>query len=182
MGTKTSFRNEKLIIPLLISEVVGASDVLDMLESYFGKVDHRSDELPFDYTDYYSEEMGPKLRRIICSFEKLVDPATLPDIKESTNRIEGEHLVRTQRRVNLDPGLITLERLVLASTKDNGRRIPLRDGIYAEITLVYHHGEYHATEWTYPDYRSDSYLREFEIIRTIYKQQLKQQEDHALYY
>ena len=175
MGTKAPFRKEKLIVPLLVSEAVVASEVCSNLETYFGTIDHRSDELPFAYTDYYSEEMGSGLRRIICSFEPLVDPATLPEIKVRTNQIESEYLVGSQRRVNLDPGLITLERLVLASTKDNGRRIPLRDGIFAEITLVYHHGEFHATEWTYPDYRSDSYMREFEIIRTIYREQLKYQ-------
>ena len=176
MGTAKSFRNEKLIVPLLLSEDADASDLFERLEAAFGTVDHRSDEILFTYTDYYAEEMGPRLRRIICSFEKLVDPATLPEIKEISNRVENAHRSGSFRRVNLDPGLITLERLVLASTKDNGRRIPLREGIYAEITLVYHHGEYHATDWTYPDYRSEAYLREFEIIRAIYKQQLKQQQ------
>ena len=55
--------------------------------------------------------------------------------------------------LNLDPGYVTLAKLVLASTKDHAHRIYLADCIYAEVTLSYRGGAWQPFEWTYPDYR-----------------------------
>jgi hypothetical protein len=60
-----------------------------------------------------------------------------------------------KRRVNLDPGLLSLYNLVLASTKSFAHRIYLRDGIYAEVTLLYQAGKFSPLAWTYPDYQTD---------------------------
>ncbi len=54
------------------------------------------------------------------------------------------------RTLNLDPGLLSLSRFALATTKDGSHRIPLRDGIYAEVTLVYERGGFHPLPWTVP--------------------------------
>ena len=47
------------------------------------------------------------------------------------------------RRVNLDPGLLSLANLILATTKNRSHRIPLFDGIYAELTLLYAKKQFH---------------------------------------
>ena len=69
------------------------------------------------------------------------------------------------RPLNLDPGYITPAKLVLASTKDHAHRIYLRDGIFAEVTLVYRQRKWQPLEWTYPDYRRDDYQRFFTQCR-----------------
>ena len=77
------------------------------------------------------------------------------------------------RKINLDPGLLDLNRLVLATTKHAGHRIPLAEGIYAEITLHYRRGRFEPLPWTYPDYRSEEYQRILLELREIFHGQLK---------
>ena len=61
------------------------------------------------------------------------------------------------RPLNLDPGYLTEEKLVLASTKDHAHRIYLARGIYAEVTLHYQGGRWQSHDWTYPDFQRDDY-------------------------
>jgi len=63
------------------------------------------------------------------------------------------------RPLNLDPGLVQLGKFLLASTKDQGHRIFLRDGIFAEVTLRFHAGAFEPWPWTYADYREPEVLR-----------------------
>ena len=173
MIRESGFTAEKLIIPVLLGDPAFLDELETMLTAMFGPTDTRSDIIPFEYTDYYEKEMGRNLKRVFFSFLDLVDPIDLPRIKTKTNELESELAAGGLRTVNLDPGLLSLDRFILASTKDNGRRIPLRDGIFAEITLVHHHDDFHFVEWTYPDYRSREYRDFLKSIRDIYKKQLK---------
>ncbi len=173
MGQINPFRPEKLVLPVLISDPAVRPLLLDRLRVRFGEIDYTSVDLPFRQTRYYDEQMGVPITRFFLSFRELVDPGALSGIKIETNRIEAEHLLSARRRVNLDPGLLSLSRFILASTKDGSHRVPLGEGIYAEITLVYERGQYRPLEWTYPDYRSDEYRSILEEIRTLYKAQLR---------
>ena len=67
---------------------------------------------------------------------------------------------------------MALSRFTLATTKENAHRIPLSDGIYAEITLLYARGGFQPLEWTYPDFRSERYRALLSDIRALYKAQL----------
>ena len=69
------------------------------------------------------------------------------------------------RPLNLDPGYLTLAKLVLASTKDFAHRIYLRDGIYAEVTLYYQHHRWEHHQYTFADYRRDDYQQFFSQCR-----------------
>ena len=95
----------------------------------------------------------------------------LADIKRQTNAWEAEYaalgLHPEPRPLNLDPGYITLAKLVLASTKDHAHRIYLGDGIYAEVTLAYRDRRWQPLEWTYPDYRRDDYQQFFTDVPPI---------------
>jgi hypothetical protein len=74
-----------------------------------------------------------------------------------------------ERPVNLDPGLLRLDSVVLASTKPAGQRIYLGSGVHAEVTLIYDKGGYRPLPWTYPDFRSREYLDYFERLRDSLK-------------
>jgi hypothetical protein len=128
---------------------------------HYGPTALISDPFDFTETDYYTSTMGTDLKKQFLAFERLFDPAMLPDIKRQTNDWEDEYAALDRhvepRPLNLDPGYITPAKLVLASTKDHAHRVYLRDGIYAEITLAYHHRCWQPLEWTYPDYRRDEY-------------------------
>jgi len=175
MGKTTQFEAKKLIIGIITVPDVEAGDIEKVLVDRFGPVDYRSRILPFDFTDYYRGEMGGDLLRYFLSFAEHVDPAELPAIKHATNEIEERLSVSGNRRVNLDPGLLDLSRLILATTKDNAHRIPLRNGIYGEITLMYRKKDFVSLDWTYPDYRSEEYREILRNIREKYREDLKRE-------
>ncbi len=158
----------------LLSSLTGADDELKaLLVEQWGAVDFCSAPIAFTFTDYYRGEMGPRIVRTFLSFGKLVDPSCLSRVKLRTNEIENRFRDRGMRRVNLDPGLMALSRFSLATTKESAHRVPLADGIYAEITLLYSKGTFRPLEWTYPDFRSAEYLAALNQIRSLYKDQLR---------
>lgn len=177
MGEEKTFEPWKLFAGLLVSD--GYAPVFDenlklILTEHFGPVDYESPGLPFTYTDYYRREMGENILRKFVSFENLVDPSELWRIKLTTNELEQRFAIRGRRVINIDPGILSLSRLLLATTKDNAHRIPLSGGIYAEITLLYRNKDFTALPWTYPDYQTSAYKEIFSHIRQIFKDQLKQ--------
>jgi hypothetical protein len=120
--------------------------------------------------------MGSPIVRRFFALGSLVNPDRLADVKLATIELESRYAENGRRRVNLDPGLLSSSRLVLASAKDGSQRIPLRDGIYAEVTLTYIRGAFVALPWTYPDFQSEAYHRILSNLRDTYKEQLKQLE------
>jgi len=148
-----------------------------LLAEHAGPVDATSELWPFDFTDYYQVEMGDDLLRRFVSFERLIDPVELAGFKILTNQLEARlcrdcGLPESHRPANLDPGYVTTSKLVLATTKDYGHRIYLRDGIYAESTMHYIDGRWVPWPWTYPDYADARYHAFFEQVRELYKQKL----------
>jgi hypothetical protein len=126
-------------------------------EAAWGPVVLASPAFEFTETDYYENTMGGGLKKQFLAFQRLIDPAQLIDLKLETNHWESEYAALGRhaepRPLNLDPGYITLAKLVLASTKDHSHRLYLGRGIYAEITLSFRSGAWQPSEWTYPDYR-----------------------------
>ncbi len=173
MGTARQPAPVKLIASLLTGQPALLTEVKEALAQTLGPIDFESEWLPFDHTDYYAPEFGPGLQRQIVTFERLVDPTDLPTIKLQTNELEQSLAQGGRRRVNIDPGYISLGKLVLASTKDHAHRLYLDQGIYGEGTLSYQRGHFRPWPWTYPDYGSDRYCALFERIRERYKVQLR---------
>ena len=151
----------KLIVAALSAGREALAAAKTALAASFGDVDCESDILPWNETAYYRTEMGEALLRQLLAFKTLVSPESLAAAKLETNAIEmrlaatakGNDEGALRRRVNLDPGYLDRGKLVLASTKAGPHRLYLSQGIYAEITLLYHHEAFHPLEYTYPDYR-----------------------------
>ncbi|NOY07529.1 MAG: DUF4416 family protein [Spirochaetes bacterium] len=173
MGTVHSFMPEKLVIGILIHDRNLIDRVLMEIENKFGGIDYKSESFLFTFSDYYNSEMGSPLYRSFVSIKKLYRPDDLSSIKIETNEIEEKLSISGKRRVNLDPGIMALSRFVLASTKESSHRIPLKSGIYGEITLMFEKKRFRPVEWTYPDYSSEQYVSILNKIRDIYKEQLK---------
>jgi hypothetical protein len=155
MGEITNFTLEKLVIAVLISKADMLNKLIETLTDNFGPIDFQSSLIDFAYTDYYNLEMGNKIQRVFFSFKNLIDPFTLPNIKIMTNNLENIFLVDNQRKINLDPGMLSLKRFILATSKDNGHRIPLQKGIYGEVTLLFISKKFQKLPWTYIDYQSE---------------------------
>jgi hypothetical protein len=173
MGEITDFTEEKLVIGLLTGPGAPEAACLRALEGLFGPRDYASPRIDFTFTSYYDAELGTPIMRLFISFAALVTPDSLADIKIATNVLEEEFALDGKRRINLDPGTLSLSRFILASTKPSSHRIPLVKGIHAEVELMFEHGSFRPVEWTYADYRSPAYLRVLGDIREIYRDNLK---------
>jgi len=135
----------------------------------WGPVELESPAFSFADTHYYDATMGPGLKKVFFTFQRPFDPAELVEIKLETNRWEEQYAAAAghaePRPLNLDPGYLTLAKLVLASTKDFAHRIYLSRGIYAEITLQYKHRRWQHHEYTFPDYCREDYQEFFTECR-----------------
>ena len=174
MGKALTFEKEKLICGILYTDEERLASVIDSLRQLFGPIDYASSPYSFSgITPYYDKEMGNEVFRIFISFENLVTPDRIAEIKTATNRLEEEYSEDGSRRVNLDPGLIGPGKLVLPTTKPAAHRIALKDGIYAELTLFYARRDYQVLPWTYIDFRMPEVQKMLREIRTIYMKQRK---------
>jgi hypothetical protein len=155
----------KLVVGFLVADRSLAAQIIDALRDPFGPLDLVSPWLPFDYTDYYEREMGTPLQRRLLAFKNLVAQDRLAAFKQISNRVEAGLTVHGRRRANIDPGLLSSERFVLATGKNFSHRIYLGQGIYADLTLIYRHGVFQALPWTYPDYRDGDLHRFLNRVR-----------------
>jgi hypothetical protein len=167
----------KLIIGILAANHNCLHTAADTLTDKFGKIDLTSEVWPFDKTDYYKDQTGPRILRQFISFRKLIAPGKLAKIKHLTNKLE-QKLVKTlalplARPVNLDPGIIEPSKLVLATTKNYSHRIYIGKKMYAEVTLIFDKNCWRPQAYTYPDYRQQCYFDFFEKVRTRLLEQLK---------
>jgi hypothetical protein len=173
MGQIREPKPVKLISSMFTADLELLEVARNKLSETFGPTDYESDLLPFDHTTYYAPEFGEGLMRKIVAFAELVDPGRLAEIKRLTNELETGWAREGKRRINLDPGYVSLAKLVLATTKNRGHRIYLGQGIYAEITLRYRNKTFQPWAWTYPDYASPPYITIFNHIRELYLAQLR---------
>ena len=163
----------KLMCSIFTADEMLLAVARDALTSQWGPLDYQSEWLPFNHTTYYAREFGENLLRQIVAFANLIPREQLAAVKRATNELETTWAAQDRRRVNLDPGYISLDKLVLATTKDYSHRIYIGQGIYAEVTLKYRHGSFQPWEWTYPDYASPRYCEMFAAIRQRYLAQMK---------
>jgi len=164
----------KLIMSLLSAHPRLIDEVCTDLSSRFGPLDFMSELLPFRYTRYYESEMGADLRRRLVSFQNLIAPDTLPEIKLATNALENACAdEQEKRRINIDPGYIALSHVILATCKGFSHRPYLRDGVYADLTLMFRAQSFQALEWTFPDYGSAEMIQLLNTIRGSYLNQLR---------
>ena len=175
MATAREFQKCALVIGVLSTLEDKREEIIKKLEKEFGYIEAASPVLDFPYTDYYDSEMGQRPVRYLLLFENLVDPSDLADIKTKTNQIETTFAdADGNRRVNLDPGTLSLANFILATCKDRSHRIPLKDGIYGETTLIYQDHDFQVLPWTYSDYRSDDVRAILRNFRDTYRKKLKE--------
>jgi hypothetical protein len=166
----------KLFIGILSSIPEILPEVDKFLMAELGPIDLRSQAYSFDQTHYYDAEMGCPIQRWFIGFANLISAQQLACIKLRTNELEAHiraSFTRVPRPVNLDPGYIEQAKIILASTKNFYHRIPISEGIYAEVTMHFETGSWRAFPWTFPDFKSGQYVDFFSELRKIYRSQLK---------
>jgi hypothetical protein len=162
----------KYFAALLLSKGVEVREVLEGgLGDILGEVDFIGGPHPFDMTDYYEDEMGSGLSRVIVSFLPLGEAPDLVEIKLSSRRLEEKLSCGAGRTVNVDPGYIDYFKAVLASFKEGPQKIYLGRGVYADPVLMFEDGQWRVLPWSFPDFREGLYMEEFGEIRHIYREQ-----------
>jgi len=168
MGEAIKTQNARLFSAITYPKEVKWENALAPFCEKYGAIAHFYGPVDFDqFTRYYSDEMGYGLMKTYISFDTLIDRGDLAEIKNFTNNLEQKTARNGNRTINIDPGYITNDKLVLASTKDFYHRIYLSDGIFAEVTLHYRRGRYRKFSWTYNDYFTDGFISFLEKIRSV---------------
>jgi len=176
MAEAKPFAPVKLICGLISGNKDAFLSAEKALNRDLGPVDSVSGAFPFDLTGYYEKEMGQPLERRFLSFQPLVFPDELSRIKRRTNRMEAELQEQYQaetRVVNIDPGYLSGSSLVMGTAKDFAHRIPLGEGIYAHLELLFGKDGVRTLEWTYPDFKSSRYHGWLLEVRKRYLEQLR---------
>lgn len=174
MGTCKIPAKVKLIMGLLGENREILKEIRETLSARLGPEEEVMEPIPFIWTRFYLDELGEQPWRSFVSYETWVERETLVDVKLFTNVVEKHFSRGEKRRVNLDPGYLTLGQLFLASTKDQRQRVYVRDGIFVEPTLYFQDGAFRAFPWTYPDYQSPEYLEYFLRARSKFAYQRRQ--------
>jgi hypothetical protein len=148
------------------------------LEQTYGPVALAGEPFDFHHTAYYEATMGPHLRKRLLAFRDLVPADGLPAIKRHTNALEAElagaGTYPEPRPLNLDPGVLTLGKFLLATTKDQAHRVYLSNGIFAEVTLRFEAGAFGPWPWTYADYREPAVRDFLRRARDFYRDRLRE--------
>ncbi|MBD3401494.1 DUF4416 family protein [candidate division GN15 bacterium] len=159
----------RLIFSVVYCHIDALADGLARLEKEFGSVQFETVDIPFHGEPRHVEEMGDPLFRRFFSFEQLIDPDKLVDVKRTCRKVEaafadhvGDHLFRA---VNVDPGVMTPEKVVMASSHEYNYRIYLGKGVFAQIELIYARGRYVGLPWTNPDFCHAEALEFFSRVR-----------------
>jgi Domain of unknown function (DUF4416) len=160
-------------VKLLVGMLSAFPDALEAAEQRlverWGDISAATEAKPHKFTGYYAREMGEHLLRRFVAFRQRISPSDLAGAKLATNDIEQELAAagrwNVERPVNLDPGIVTPAKLVLASCKNYAHRIYLADGVCGEVTLSYVGNAWQSYPWTYPDYRTAEYHAFFDQVR-----------------
>ncbi len=165
----------KLVAGVLAASPRLLEEVRQKLEGQFGTIEAATEPEPWTASQYYCREMGPSLARQYLAFTRAVAPDALVEAKLIANELEGQWKGPRGRLVNIDPGYMDLEKLVLASTKDAPHRVYLGRGVYAEVTLCFVAGSFVPLPHTYPDYAQPRVREFFNRVREAWKRDRREE-------
>jgi hypothetical protein len=142
-----------LVAGLIYGNGTQAGLALGRLEERFGRMDYQGEEMDFTFTRYYVAEMGENLKRKF--------------VEDSLRSGSGG------RSVNIDPGLLSLENLVLATCKGFSHRVYHSRGIFLDVTLLFRDNSFRTLPWTYPDYATAPVIDAMNRLREIHWNKMK---------
>ncbi len=143
---------------IIYSDYEKMNEAKEWIKLNIGNIFLETEHIPFDFTDYYNEEMGGSLKRFWIGTDRIIPENELVGLKIATVSFEKRIAIQGKRKVNIDPGGIGLSRIVLVTTKNYSHRIYLGNGIYGEVTLIYKNKTFQPLQWTYPDYKTGIFI------------------------
>jgi len=154
-------------MPILAIMYLDETILQKAIESLTKKLDwqlpdeHSEPYIFSEFSHYYDEEMCcDRIIKQLFAFPFLVERDSLIEIKKRAVQVENDFVtVSNHRQINIDPGLLSRENLVLATGKNFTHRIYLGQGVFADLTLIYTKGKFQKLPWTYRDYMSEQVQR-----------------------
>ena len=145
----------KLVMAVMYSDKEIYSKCKHILEQKFNNIAKESNEYDFDqFTHYYEKEMGKGLVKRFLIFDKEIEKKDLIEIKKQITEIEKGSSKDNNRTINLDPGYVNENELVLASFKSGTNyKEDLGQGVYAHKILEFKDNKVGIFWHTFPDYR-----------------------------
>ncbi len=117
---------------------------------------------------YYSKEMGAPLFKVYFYAKNLFEDTDILNLKLKALDIEKMLSINSKRTVNIDPGYINKQHLILASSKERGARIHIGKNIFLEMEYIYIYKDFKPFYWTYQDYRYENVKLFFKMARDYY--------------
>lgn len=156
----------KLFFALLWNkDLLNIEDFKLLLEKEWGKIKRDFRPSYFPMVRYYQKEMGESLDRAYLFIEGHFDREVLSKAKNWAMDFEQKTSIIEKRAINIDPGLLCLEQVLLISTKPFSHRISMPGNLYIELTYIYENNHYKCLPWTYPDYAQEEVIKVFEQER-----------------
>ncbi len=121
--------------------------------------------------NYYAKEMGAlnELERCFFFYEKSFAKEQIKQVKIDAMQIENSYSQNGQRSLNIDPGVITFENILLTSTKNFSHRIYLGADVYIQLEILFKENGVEFLPWTYEDYKSNDKIELFQYLRNKLK-------------
>ena len=113
-----------------------------------------------------------KLKKFFLVELLAADRESLVTEKKKAVQLEDSYACNGARIFNIDPGMISLENVLLASGKNYGHRVYILDGVFFELELIFTKDNFQKLPWTYPDYKTLEVLDFFKRMRAHLKQLL----------
>lgn len=128
---------------------------VEYLKDDFGAILSSSAEYKFNFTDYYTEEFGSDLRKILIVFDKIINKKDLVEIKIISSQVEDEFCDDNNKRaINIDPGYFNDKGVVLASFKGKDFKYCIEGDVFAHKVLDFDNGTVKDFFHTFPDFKS----------------------------
>ena len=151
----------KQYIKLIIGAIYPEIEFLDFAKAQILELNYiinkQSKEYPFDLTEYYNSEMGPNLKRCFLAVKGLETIEEAYKWKIEMIKIENNLSHYGKRRINLDPGYLDSQKIILFSKKSGPQKIYIRKGIWGDIALIKQKDGFQYLPWTFPDIREGRY-------------------------
>lgn len=173
MGNPSESLPVKFIVGFISSRAPETATARKILERKFGPVEAEFGPVDFSATSYYDKEFGSNLKRRFLSFKRLISLRRNYTIKQFTNSVERKLSKNSMRTVNIDPGYVSLSKLILFTTKNRSHRVYIDSGIYGDLELQFSGNSFSTLPWTYPDYASNEYITFFNTVRNNYLKEIR---------
>ncbi|MCX6707177.1 MAG: DUF4416 family protein [Candidatus Woesearchaeota archaeon] len=146
-----------LLMAVMHSSKASLDRAMAELIKKFGPVSTQSKEFDFTkFTQYYNPEMGKKQIKKYVVFEKLIDRSKLADIRLFTQKLEEKLSKNKKRTVNIDPGYITKEAVILGTLKERAHKIYLGKGVFADLQALFGKNELRTFDYTFADLKENA--------------------------